>query len=161
MVKTVSRVIGRSGGLPGKSQTVADDLSLAVDVRYSEVGELGDSQAGGIDGHQDGAVFEITGSFEDCCDFSGTQDYRQFFLVPRVRNMFNHPVAVEDMAIEKAQSAYGLIEHRPRDPFSLNQKQLVLPDVFGSEPIRGEFEMLSEFCDAADVNLDGVGRVVP
>jgi hypothetical protein len=74
MVKTVSRVIGRSGILPGKSQSVGsvtspidaeqleqlrrehhltifvalaltdtDDLSLTVDIRHLEVGELGNA----------------------------------------------------------------------------------------------------------------------
>jgi hypothetical protein len=57
-------------------------------------------------------------------------------LVPRVGNVFDHPVAVEDVVIEKAQRAHRLIEHRPCDLFPLDQKQLVLADVFGSEPIR-------------------------
>ena len=116
--------------------TDADDLPLAVDIRPSEVGELGDSQAGGVDGHQDGAVFEVAGGFKYGCNFGGTQNHRQFFLVPRVGNMFNHPVTVQDVAIEKAQGAHRLIEHRPRDFFLLNQEQLVLPDVFWSELIR-------------------------
>jgi hypothetical protein len=71
--------------------------------------------------------------------------------------MFNHPVAVQHVVIEKPQRAHRLIEHRPRDLFPLNQEQLVLPHVFRSQPIRSEFEMLSEFGDAADVNLDRVG----
>ena len=74
--------------------------------------------------------------------------------------MFDHPVAVEDVVIEKAQGAHRLIEHCPCDLFPLNQKQLVLADVFGSEPIRRESEMLSEFRYAADVSVDRVGRVV-
>jgi hypothetical protein len=101
--------------------TNADDLSLAVDIRHPQVRELGDSQAGGINGHQDGAVFEVAGGVEDGCDFGRTQDYRQFFLVARVRNAFNHPVAVEDVMIEEAQRAHRLIEHRPGDLFALNQ----------------------------------------
>jgi hypothetical protein len=81
-------------------------------------------------------LFEVSGGVEDGCDFGGTQDYRQFFLVPRVRNVFNHPVAVEDVVIEEAQRAHRLVEHRPRHLLALNQKQLVLPDVFRSEPLR-------------------------
>ena len=81
--------------------TDADDLSWAVDIRHLEVSELGNAQAGGIDGHQNGAVFEVAGGFEDCRHFRGTQYYRQFLLVPRVRNMFNHPVAVQGVMIEK------------------------------------------------------------
>ena len=56
--------------------TDADDLSLTVDIRHPQVGELGDPQAGGIDGHQNAAVFEVAGGFEDRGDFGGTQHYR-------------------------------------------------------------------------------------
>ena len=52
--------------------TDTDDLALAVDIRHPQVGELGNPQAGGIDGHQDGAVFEVRRGFEDCCHFCGT-----------------------------------------------------------------------------------------
>jgi hypothetical protein len=38
---------------------------------------------------------------------------RQLFLVPRVWNVFNHPVAVEDVMIEEAQGTNRLIEQCP------------------------------------------------
>jgi len=46
--------------------------------------------------------------------------------------VFDHPVSVEDVMIEKAQGAYRLIEQRSRDLSPLNQEQLVLADVFRS-----------------------------
>ena len=104
--------------------------------------------------------FEIARGFEDCRDLGGTQDYRQFFFVPRVRDVFDHPVPMENVVIEKAQCAHRLIEQRPRDLLLLNQEQLVLPDVFRSQPIREESEVLRELRDAADVNRDGVRRIV-
>ena len=55
--------------------------------------------------------------------------------------MFNYPVAVEDVAIEKAQGAYRLREQRPGDFFPLNQEQLVLTDMLRSQPIWGEAEV--------------------
>ena len=42
----------------------AYELALAVDVSDSQVPKLGNPQAGGIDGHQDGAMFEIRGASE-------------------------------------------------------------------------------------------------
>src|SRR5712691_1346237 len=54
--------------------TDTDDLSLAVDICHPQVGELGNPQPGGIDNHQDGAVFEVAGCFEHCCHFGGTTD---------------------------------------------------------------------------------------
>jgi hypothetical protein len=105
-------------------------------------------------------VLEIGRGFKPCRDLGGTQDYRQFFFVPRVREVFDHPVPMEDVVIEKAQGAHRLIEQRPRDLFALNQEQLVLPDVFRSQPIRRESEVLRELRYAADVNRDRVGRIV-
>jgi hypothetical protein len=123
---------------------------------FREVRDSGNSQTAGIDCHQDGAVLEIGHGFEHCRDLGGTQDYRLFFFVPRVRDVFDH--LVEDVVIEEAQSAHCLIEQRPRDLLLLNQEQLVLPDVFRSEPIRGESEELRKLRDAADVNRIVLGE---
>jgi hypothetical protein len=56
--------------------------------------------------------------------------------VPRIRNIFNHPVAAHQVVIEKAQCAHCLIEHCSRDLFPLNQEQLVFRAVFRSQLIR-------------------------
>jgi hypothetical protein len=72
--------------------------------------------------------------------------------------VFDHPVPVKDVVIEKAERAHRLIEQRPRDSFPLNQEQLVFPDVFRSQPIRRETEVLREVRDAADVNRDVLGE---
>jgi len=46
--------------------TDTDELALAVDIRHPQVNELGNPQPGGIDGHQDGAVFEVQRVLEEC-----------------------------------------------------------------------------------------------
>jgi hypothetical protein len=66
-------------------------------------------------------LFEGAGGIKDSCDFSGTQDHRPFFLVPRVGNMFNHHVAVEHVMVEETQCAHRLIQHCPCDLFALHQ----------------------------------------
>jgi len=81
--------------------TDKDELALAVDIRHPQVNDLGNPQAGRIEGHQDGAVFEVRRVLEERDDFGRAQDDRQFLLVPRVRNMFNHPVSVQGVVIEK------------------------------------------------------------
>lgn len=89
--------------------TDPDDPSLAIDIRHPEVSEPGGPQAGSVDGRQDGAMFEVASGFEYGCDFGGTQDDREFLLVPQIRNMFNHPVAVQHVVIKKPQCPYGLL----------------------------------------------------
>jgi hypothetical protein len=46
--------------------TDADELALAVDVRHPQIGELRNPQPGGIDGHEDRAVFEVLRHLEQC-----------------------------------------------------------------------------------------------
>ena len=47
------------GRLDAVALTDADDLSKAIYICHSEVGELGDPQPGDVDDHQDGAVFQV------------------------------------------------------------------------------------------------------
>jgi hypothetical protein len=54
--------------------------------------------------------------------------------------MFDHPVSMQDVMVEKTQRAYGLVERRPRELFPLDQEQLVLSDVFRSESIWCSFK---------------------
>src|SRR5580704_15489943 len=134
-----------------------DDLPLAVDIGHQQVDDLGNPQAGRIDGHEDRAMFEVAGDCKDRRYFGGAQDDRQLLFVSRVRDMFDHPVSVQCVVIEETQCAHGLVEDRPGDLLLLDEEELVLPDVFGAEPIRRGPKMLGEPGHATDVNLDGVG----
>ncbi len=80
-------------------------------------------------------MFEVADGFADGRHFGRAQHYRELLLVPRGGNMFNHPLAVEDLVREKAQGAHRLIEQRPRGFFLLDQEQLIFSDVLGPEPI--------------------------
>src|SRR5271155_5091690 len=139
------------------SLTDRDDLALAVDIRHLQIDELGNPQPGAIDGHQDGAVFEVRRDLEECCYFGRAQDQRKLLLLPMVRNMFNHPVSVQDIVVEKTQRTYGFVEHRPRELFLLNQEQLILTDMFRSEPIWLDFKMFGKVGHATDVSALGMG----
>jgi len=96
-------------------------------------------------------MFEVVSDPEERRHFSRAQDDRQLLLVPGIRNVFDHPVSVEGVVIEEAQCAYGLVEDRPRHLFVLDQKQLVLPDVFRAQPIRRGTKVLGEVSHATDV----------
>src|SRR6266849_2542855 len=90
--------------------TDPDYLALTVDIRDPQVDELGNPQPGGIDGHQDRAMFKVRRALEECGYFGGAQDHRQLLLVPGIRNIFDHPVPMQDVVVEKTQRAYGLVE---------------------------------------------------
>jgi predicted ester cyclase len=47
-----------------------------VDVRHLQVDEFRNPQSGGIDGHQDGAVFEVRRALEKCSYFGRAQHHR-------------------------------------------------------------------------------------
>src|SRR5260370_20297182 len=136
--------------------TDTDDLPLAVDIGHPQVDDLGNPQAGRIDGHEDRAMFEVAGDPKDRRYFGAAQDDGQLLFVSRVRNMFDHPVSVQRVVIEESQCAHGLVEDRPGDLLLLDEEELVLPDVFGAEPIRRAPKMLAEPGHPTDVNLDGL-----
>src|SRR5260370_12454606 len=96
------------------SLTDTDELALAVDVRDPQVDELGNSQPGCIDGHQDYAMFEVRRALEECGYFGGAQDHQQLLLLPQIRNILDPPSPMPDVVVEKTQHAYGLGERLPR-----------------------------------------------
>ena len=71
--------------------------------------------------------------------------------------MFDHPLAMQDVMVEKTQRAYGLVERRPRELFLLDQEQLVIADVFRAQPIGCGSKVLGEVSQAPDVCALGVG----
>src|SRR2546425_528707 len=102
-------------------------------------------------------MFEIRRALKDCGYFSGAQDNRQLLLVARIRNIFDHPVPMQDIVVEETQRAYSLIEWRPRELFPLDQEQLVLADVLASELIWRGFKVLGKVGHTTDVCTLRVG----
>jgi len=73
---------------------------------------------------------------------------------------FDGDFPVEGVGIEEAQGADGLDIGWKRDLFLFHQEQLVLANVFSTEPIRRAAEVLREGFDAMQVNPDGGRRIV-
>ena len=79
-------VFPQQGQQPGREHDVAifgplgltdaDDHALAVDVVDAQGQDLGDPQAGGIGGHEDGPMAEAGDGFEEAGDFVDAQDDR-------------------------------------------------------------------------------------
>jgi len=101
--------------------------------------------------------FEVWCALEECCHFGRAQDHRQFLLVPGVRNVFNHPVSVQHVVVEKTQRAYGLVEQRPRELFPPDQEQTGILDMFRSELIWRGFKVFGKVGHAPHVRALGMG----
>jgi hypothetical protein len=65
------------------------------------------------------------------------------------------------VGIEEAKCADHLDEGRPRHFLLLNQEQLVLADVLGTEPVGCLAEVLGKLGDGAQINPDSGGTVAP
>ena len=60
--------------LPALALADADDHALAVDVGGLQLGDFGDAQAGGIGGHEDGAVLDIWDGRKEASDLVRAED---------------------------------------------------------------------------------------
>jgi hypothetical protein len=65
--------------------------------------------------------------------------------------MFDHPLSMQHVMVEKPQGTYGLVERRPRELFLLDQEQLVSADVFRAQPIWGGSKVLGKISQTPDV----------
>ena len=127
-------------------------LSMSITSRLAA---SADSQSGGVKSGEEGAMFEVSFSLQECSNFRLTEHGRQPLLVSRIGDVFDHPLLTESNVIEEAESTDMLVEHRPGNPPLFDEEELILADMFGAKLIRGFIEMLSEVSDTADVSFDG------
>ena len=75
--------------------TNPDGHPTAVDVGDTQPDDLGDPQAGGVRGHQDGAMLEAGDPLEELRDLVEAQDDRELLPLPGRRDALNDPVLAE------------------------------------------------------------------
>ncbi len=63
--------------LPALAVANADHHALAVDVGDLQLGDFGDAQAGGIGGHEDGAMLDIWDGRKEANDLVRAEDDRE------------------------------------------------------------------------------------
>jgi len=137
----------------------ADDHALAIDVGDAKGRDLADTEAAGVQGHEQGAMLEVGGGQEQGGHLLRAQDLGQRAARPLIRDLLDRPVLLEDLAGEEAQGTDDLVEIRPRDPAIAGQVELVPADVLRGELIRGAHEVAHEMADTAQVALARVGAV--
>jgi hypothetical protein len=82
-----------------------DHHALAVDIGDLQVYDLGNTQARGVRGHQDGALLETGDRLEEGGDLLQAQDDRQSERLLRQRKVLVAPGSLECHAVEEAQCA--------------------------------------------------------
>ncbi|MGF6439628.1 hypothetical protein QF001_000375 [Paraburkholderia youngii] len=88
----------------------ADHHPLAVDIGDLQVYDFGDTQAGRVGRHQDGALFQAGNRLEETRDFLKAQDDGQLHGPSGQGKVLVAPVASERDSIQEAQRAYGELD---------------------------------------------------
>ena len=79
-----------------------NDHALGVDVSALELTELGDPDARGIEGREDRAMFEVARRQNQRLDLVATEDDGERLGLLGVRDILDHPGAVQGGLVEKA-----------------------------------------------------------
>ena len=79
-----------------------DDHAFGVDVSAPELTELGDPQAGRIEGGQDRAMLEVVWSEQQRLDLVATEDDRELLGLFGVWDIVHHPGTAQGGLVEKA-----------------------------------------------------------
>jgi hypothetical protein len=109
----------------------ADHHALTLDVAGLELTQFRGAEPSGIEGSEDGAVFEMVWGDEQGRHFGATEDERQPLLPTRIRDILHHPGAAEGGLVAQASGRDRLNERAPGD-LLLEQPQLVRADVRGA-----------------------------
>ena len=83
--------------------TDADDHALAIDVVDAQAQDLGDPQAGGVGGHEDGPMPDAGDGLEEASDFVEAQNDRQLGLASRTGETVEAPVPTQCDPVEEFQ----------------------------------------------------------
>ena len=90
-----------------------DDHALGVDVGALELTEFGDAHARGIEGGQDHPMLEIAGGQDQRLDLIAIQDDREGLGLLGIREILDHPRAVQGRLGEKAEGTDRLNKRAP------------------------------------------------
>ena len=87
----------------------ADDHALAVDVVDVQLGDLGDPQAGGISGHEDGTVLDISDGRKEPSHLVRTEDDGKGTRLLDRRDGIRDVVAAQGDTVQEPQGGTSLV----------------------------------------------------
>jgi hypothetical protein len=172
--------IGRSFGLPieaeqveeaGREHDVAvlaalalldvDDHTFAVDVIDAERGDLGDAEAGGVGGHEQGTMLDRSDGGEDAGDLILAEDDGELLGDLGATDAGHDALTLEGDLVEEAEGGDGLVVVAPGDVAFLDEVEEVGSDLVGPEGVGRTLEVFGEGGNALGVDLDGLGCEIP
>jgi hypothetical protein len=130
-----------------------DHHALAVDIGDLQVYDLGNTQARGVRGHQDGALLETGDRLEEGGDLLQAQDDRQSERLLRQRKVLVAPGSLECHAVEEAQCADRWTEAGGGQLALLAKMDEPGPDLFGPEQFRRTAEVPGETGNLQQIRL--------
>jgi hypothetical protein len=89
--------------------TDCDGHARRVDVVHSQVGRLGAPQTCRVDGHQQGATFEVRRHGEYSCHLLLAEDQGKSLLLPWERNVLEQERALQSLGIKESQRTNNLV----------------------------------------------------
>src|SRR5207245_1226240 len=102
-----------------------DHHPLGVDVGALELTEFGDADARGIEGGQDDAMFQMAWREQQRFDLVATEDDGEGPGLLGIREILDHPGAVQGRLVEKAESTDRLNKRAPGGLLLRNEELLV------------------------------------
>lgn len=105
--------------------------------------------------HQHGPMFGMCDTLDPVVDVFLAHHGRNAFRTAPERNHLHHPRSWQRDAIEEAQDANGLVELTPGRLIDLDQPELVLPNLFGTETFQEFTEVPRETIDLGGKETSG------
>jgi len=134
--------------------------ALAVGIGDLKRAEFGARNTRRVQGHEHGAVEEVTGRVDEVRDFLGTQDLRELARAFGPGDIFEQITTLQRLDIEEAERGHMLLDSARVQLFLLKQVGLILAQVLRTELIGRLVKMVGEFLDDSNVSLDGGGSVI-
>ena len=134
---------------------------MAVDVVDAERDDLGDAEAGGVGGHEDGAVLEAEDGGEEPGDLVGAEDGGELLGLLGALDALQDALSFEGDLVEEPEGGDGLVVDAPGDLLLLDEVEEVGADLVGPEGLGRAAEMACECGDPHGIGVDGPGGEVP
>jgi len=137
-----------------------DHHASAVDVLRLQAADLRAAHAGGVEGHEDGAVVEVGGMFDESRGLLGAEHGRQGAGSLGQGQVVTPERAFEDLEIKEAERAHLHHDGMGLQSAFLEEMYLILANVFDTKPLWRTMEELGELPDGTDVGTCGSLRVI-
>src|SRR5260370_18306682 len=107
-----------------------NDHSLTVDIADLQASQFGTPHSGGVERHEHDAMKGSQGGVDQASDLFLTENHAQAERVFRIRRFRHAPGLLERLDVDETQSRQSLVHRVRRQLPLLEQRGLILADVF-------------------------------